>query len=139
MNDKDKSNSKHGQDALSPYVPPARSDQNATNDQLIPKKESLSAIALTLSLASLFGPMVICVLAAFGIIQTHWDSLLVEGLTLFIGFPASIAALIISVVARVKYRTWKSTFSILASILAIPGVLAATWLLAMFGLASHPV
>lgn len=134
-----KSNRESEKDESSSYMPPAGVQQNVLNDQLVAEKESLSATALTLSLASLFGPMIVFTLAMFRIIDVRWDSLLVPGLTLFIGFPLAIAALIISVVARVKYRTWKAMFSILTAVLAIPGVLLAAWLLAMIGLASHPV
>ncbi|MCM2372330.1 hypothetical protein [Aporhodopirellula aestuarii] len=123
----------------SPYRPPAEPAQKPSAHQPMTEKELLSAIGLMMSLISLFGPMIVCTLAMFRIIKVPWDSALVPLGTLMIGLPVSVIALILSIVARVKYRTWKSTIGIVAAILAIPVTLAATWLVAMIALANHPV
>ncbi len=101
--------------------------------------EWLSTTGLVLSLVSLFGPVFVFTLAMFRIIEVPWDSVLVPLATLFIGLSASIAALNVAEIARARYRTWRSTLGIVASALAIPVTLAAAWLLAMVGLANHPV
>lgn len=116
--------------------PPA---QNPSTRQSMADKEWLSSIGLSMSLLSLCGPLIVCILVVFRIIKVPPDAAWVPLSTLSIGLPASITGLAVSVAARVRYRTWKSIVGINVAILAIPVILFAALLLYMFAYANNMV
>ncbi len=124
----------------SAYRSPAETDVSAANDVDRPlRQESLSKIGLAMSSIGLLVPAMLATLAVLNIIRIPWDSILLPGTTFLICLPLSVAGFIVSVIARMRYRTRRATIGIRVALIAIPVCLAATWLPAMAGLASCPI
>ena len=111
------------------------------NDDTDQPENPLSSLALMFSLFSLFAPVVIALLALLQIMPVPWDSSWPILLTFFGGSILVVASLTLSVVAGNQHeqKTIKPLAAIWIAVLAIPVVLAATWFVAMIGLANHPV
>ncbi len=109
------------------HVPPSRG------------KSALPAIGFFVSLFGLLAPAILAGLSILGVIHVAWDSILIPGIALFVCVPISVCGVIVSIIACVLHRSWLAGAGILLGALATLASLAATWLLAMIGLASHPV
>lgn len=125
--------------SASPYRPPVEIAEQTLDQGHVSKKETLSATGMAMAMLALLGPLIVCVFAIVRIIDVPWGSGWLLTSTFVAGMLTSIIALVVSIVARLKYGSKKSVFGIIAAILAIPTTLVASWLLAMIGLANCPV
>ena len=111
---------------------------NVENQNQMPV-DNLSAIGFTLAIISCLAPIVYATLAMSNIMPVPWDAAWPVAICFFGGGFSAISALVVSLIARAKYRSTVAWSGILISVLAIPVVLFCSWLVAMIGLAHHPV
>lgn len=121
-----------------PYRPPLESAQpERTADAAT--TDSLSAVGITLAAIALSVPVLLSALGWLNIVILGWDSFHYLLITCLLCLPLSIVGVILSGVALIRRGSWRATIGIFLAILSIPVCLGAAWLLAMIGLALHPL
>ncbi len=83
--------------------------------------------------------MVVAILVEFGMIKVRWDSIVVPATTTLGSLTMGAIGLVTSILAYKKQRSWRSVLAILFSLISLPFALFMGWILAMVGLAGHPV
>lgn len=122
----------------SPYQPPIESENAVASD---PDKTSpqLARIGLATAVGALVSPLIIVAFVLLGVLSVRWDSIFTPVLVLAVSLPQSIAGIGICVAARWRHSSWKAVIGMWVALAAIPWSIAVAWLLAMAGLATHPV
>lgn len=121
-----------------PYRPP-RVDANEYT--VSPQKETRTPLraALAISAVAWLIPATVAGFVELGFLSVHWNSILLPAGTVLAGLLSAIVGLGLSIGAYIKSRRWMSIVSIVLALIAFPWVLFVGYLLAMAGLATHPV
>ena len=102
-----------------------------------PRRAAASGIGL--SLFALATSAVFVGLAFTNVLVPHWDSVLIPGFVLFTCVPGAAIGGCVSLVVFSQQPSWKAGLGSLLGGIGTVVSLAAAYLLAMAGLATHPI